>query len=77
MSKTEHLQVGSIHLYFSPCSSDPFFKHRVEIKATNYRHVIQHAEGTIFETKVYAIVTAFKLGLISHQEASEALASLI
>lgn len=77
MPKPEHLQVGSIHIYFYPCAQGSNCEHRVEIKAPGYKHTIEHAEGTLFEAKAYSIETACKLSLISHEEASEALASLL
>lgn len=72
----QHMQVGKVHFYFHECTCNERNEHQVVIKYPGYKHTILHGEANLSEAKIHAVETALKLGLISLEQATEALSSL-
>ena len=73
---SQHMQVGSVHIYFEMCDCNEGFEHKIVIKATNYKHTILHGESDLKAAKIQAIEVVTKLGLASPEDAKESLATL-
>lgn len=76
-AQKEHLQIGTVHFYFQMCEHQEGCEHVVEIRYPGYKHTILHAESDLKQAKIHAIDMAVKLGLITLEDASEALSVLV
>jgi len=71
-----HQQVGTVHFFFHECTGQEGCEHKIVIKTPKYKHTIVHGEANLRDAKIHAIDVAVKTGLISVEEAAEALANL-